>query len=176
MEATSSSCQCIHTVLQHSKTNLKAGCYFTSDASLQQVNCTSYSCWCCRSQEELPTSFLCLLVQNGFRVFPCCPLLGAILAKDSVSWSHNATEDLPVAVPFTRWVKQVARYDTRRNSPPLKQERIGESLCLSSEVQRAPSVLFRLTCFLVLHRCRMTAILLISDPVAYSGFCDLCRY
>lgn len=136
MDATSGSCQRIHTVHQHSKTNLKAECYFTSDTSLQQVNRTSYSFCHCRSQEELSTSLLCLLVQNGFRILPHCPLLGAIVAKDSVSWSHSGTEDLSVAV-HRCWVKRVARYDARRNSPPLKQERIGGSFVPFLEVQRA---------------------------------------
>lgn len=102
MEATSGSCQHTHTVRQDSKPNLKAECCFTSDTSLQQVNHALYSCCRCRSQEELSTSLLLLLVQNGFRIFPHCPLLGAINAKDSASWSHCGTEDLSVAAPFTQ--------------------------------------------------------------------------
>lgn len=80
----------------------------------------------------------------------------------------------------TAWVKQVARYDGRRNFPQLKWERIKGSLCPSQKCRGLLSAstlgALHLTCFLVPHRCRMTATFLISDPVAYSASCDLCRY
>lgn len=138
LDTTSGSCQCTHRVQHHSKTNLKAERYFTSDTSLQQVNRTLYSFCCCRNQEELSTSLLCLFVQNGFRISPLLPSPGS---KHSQRFSKLVTQwywgPLSCCPIHTCWVKQVARYDARRNSPSLKWERIGGSLCLSSEVQRA---------------------------------------
>lgn len=162
LDATSGSCQHIHTVQQYHKINLQADCSFTSDSFCSAEARKNFP----------PPSYISS--NKTAPNFPTQPSSGSNRSQDSVSWSHSATEDLSVAVPFTDsliWQKKKFSPYVRGLGKLVPFLSSAEGFCLP-----ALSLLFPLLCFLVLHRCRMTAKLLISDLVAHSVSCALCRY
>lgn len=154
----------------------------TTDTSLQQVNCRLYSFCRCRSQEELSISFLCLLVENGFGIFPPLSSSGSKHSQRQVNCSRSGTEDLSMLSRshMLGWTGHQMWFSKKFSLSQMREDwgKL-EPFLRSAESSRLPAslVFFHLTCLLVLHRCGMTAIMLLtSDPVAYSVSCDLCGY
>lgn len=171
----------------YTQCNRTANQTLRQNATLHQtLHCNKSTTHCtvavtAEAKKNFFTSFLHLLVQNCFRIFPHCPLLRAITAKDSASWSHCGTEDLSLAAPFTQAGLNRLPYMTEEEISSSWNERGSRAVCALLRSTGGCCLLallvpFHLTCFLVPHRCRMTATFLISDPAAYSASCDLCRY